>query len=73
VNTPHLHALELGLYHEKQRLAAAKSESERQLRQVWVNQRQKEIDGERKFLGLSPVDSTVALTDDELLAALGSK
>ena len=64
----HLHALEVRLSHERERLAKAKTVKERELRQVWVNQCEKEIAGEYTFLGIAPED--IAMTDDELLAAL---
>jgi hypothetical protein len=51
------------------RLAAATSEKERQLRTVWVQQIEREIAGERKFLGLPPMPE-IELSDDELLAEL---
>jgi hypothetical protein len=65
----HLHALELGLSHERQRLASAKNDNERKLRQVWVKQYEKQIVDERERLGLPP-DVPENLSDEELLAAL---
>lgn len=65
----HLSALQLSLSHERVRLAAAKTEGERQLRSVWVAQYEHEIFCERRFLGL-PDDESAEMTDDELLAAL---
>jgi hypothetical protein len=68
-DTSHLNALELGLSHERDRLAKAKTESERTMRAVWVAQREKEIAQEKAFLGIA--DETLPdLSDDELLAAL---
>lgn len=57
----HLDALNLRLSNERARLAAAKSEGERALRNVWIAQLEKEVEGEIQFLG----------TDDDLLAELG--
>lgn len=58
----HLHALELHLSHERVRLFAAKSDGERKLRAIWVEQLQREIDAEYKFLGIAPEE----LSDDDL-------
>jgi len=65
----HLHALELGLSHEYARLRRARTPHERELRTVWIAQREREIAGERRFLGLPEV-ADVPMTDDELLAEL---
>jgi hypothetical protein len=65
----HLHALELMLHNERERLARSKTESERALRAVWVRQTEKEIAAEYAFLGKEqpkPFDGD----DDALLAAL---
>jgi len=70
MNTTHLNALELRLSHERTYLAQAKTQNERALRQVWITQIEKEIDGERKFLGLS--GELPEISDDELLAELGA-
>jgi hypothetical protein len=69
VNTSHLNALELRLSHERNYLAKAKTDKERALRKVWIAQIEKEIAGERKFLGKKK-DPDVDMSDDELLAAL---
>lgn len=68
-NFTHLDALYLGLSHEKTRLAAAKTDNERELRQVWVAGIEKQIADEYKFLGLG-LPEECDLTDDELLAEL---
>lgn len=65
----HLHALEFGLSSERQRLAAARSDRERELRAVWIAQREREIRREREFLGLTE-DPLPEMTDDELLSSL---
>ena len=68
----HLHALELRLSNEKIRLVNAKSPSEVNHRQVFVDQIAREIVGERKFLNLPVVDAPI-LSDDDLLDALGEE
>lgn len=65
----HLAALETRLSHERGYLAAAKTAGERALRSVWIAQIEKEIAGEKKFLGIDDAD-LLDMTDDELLAAL---
>ena len=60
----HLVALMNNLSNEKVRLNNAKTENEKQLRQVWVNQLEKEIAGEIGFLEKNNI------SDDELLAEL---
>jgi hypothetical protein len=62
----HLDALQTGLAHERERLANAKSDFEREARSVWVKGYEKQIAHEKKFLG---IDDT--MSDDELLEALG--
>jgi hypothetical protein len=69
-DTAHLAALHAGLSHEKARLVAARTLGERGLRAVWVSQCEKQIEAERRFLGLSDDLAGEALTDDELLTAL---
>lgn len=66
----HLNALELGLSNERMRLAEAKTDAERELRAVWIEQREQEIAGEYAFFGLEqPIDEP--MTMDEILAELG--
>lgn len=48
----HLNALNFRLHNEEQRLKQAKTEKERQMRQVWVDGIKKEISAEYKFLGM---------------------
>ena len=67
----HLSALEQCLSREGERLAVAKTENERALRRVWVAQYEKEIAGERAFLGLPPEDDCAQMSLDEILAELG--
>ena len=63
--TAHLNALNLRLSNERARLAEAKSESEKELRKVWIAQIQKEIEREGNFV------QEAEMSDDELLAELG--
>lgn len=58
----HLNALELCLSHERAREPNA-------LRAVWIAKIEREIAGERAFLGLPAVVAS-DLTDDELFAEL---
>ncbi|NYT42328.1 hypothetical protein HZY97_16265 [Sphingomonas sp. R-74633] len=69
-NRSHLNALEEGLVRERARLADASTEGERETRRVWVAQREREIAGERKYLGLPEADHLDDLSDDDLLAEL---
>lgn len=71
VDTTHLGALLLKLSHERERLNRAKSEKERELRSVWVQQAEKEIAGELKLLGLPPdYCEPKELSLDEIFAEL---
>ena len=65
----HLDALSLRLSHEREYLAAAKTDGERDLRKVWISQIEKEISAEYKHLGLHPAYK-VEMTNEELLAEL---
>lgn len=69
MNTSHLNALQVRLSHERDYLARAKTQSERELRKVWIAQIEKEIIGEMKFLGINETQ-TEELSDEELLKAL---
>jgi hypothetical protein len=62
----HLHAIEMRLRRETERLQAATTVAERQFRAQVVASCEKEIADEREFLGL---DETT-MSDEELLAAL---
>lgn len=67
----HLDTLNVSLSHERERVALAKSGGERTLREVRVQQIEKEITHERVFLGL-PGDTKIEfISDDDLLAELG--
>lgn len=70
----HLHSLELRLSNERMRLSEATSQSEKDLRSVWVKQLEKEIQGEIEFLasrGITVQKATIKDFDvDELLKEL---
>lgn len=68
IDKSHLHALELRLSNERARLANSTTENESKWRQILVAGIEKEIAGEKKFLGIS--ESTNEITDDELLNEL---
>lgn len=65
----HLNALELRLSKERNYLAMAKSEGERELRRVWISQIENEIAAEIAFLNKKAAPE-VDMSDDELLAEL---
>jgi len=67
-DTNHLVCLHESLHREKARIALAKSETERRLRTVWAEQKQREIEAEMRFLGMS--SEPINLSDDELLREL---
>jgi len=67
----HLHALMDGLSRKRQSLSNAKTPREREIRQVHVNQAEREIAGERKFLGLPPEEVLPEMSIDDLATALG--
>lgn len=61
----HLESIELRRSNERMRLISAKTNSERELRAVWVDQLEKEIAGERQFVAAE-------IDDDALLAELSA-
>ena len=65
----HIDVLNLLLSHERVMLAKSKTESEKALRKVWVKQLEKEIEAEQRFLSNEILSD--ALSDDDLLSALG--
>ena len=67
-DTNHLVWLHESLHREKARIALAKSETERRVRTVWAEQKQREIEAEMRFLGIS--SEPINLSDDELLREL---
>jgi hypothetical protein len=69
MTTDHLDALRLRLSHEREYLAAAKTDNERQLRNVWIDQIEREIADELILLGHHDIDD-LDMSDDELLAEL---
>lgn len=71
IDRSHLNALETHLSHERTRLANAKSEYEKRMRAVWLAQLEKEIAGEKVFLGIEETEEApLNLSDAELLAQL---
>ncbi len=68
MNLEHLDALRSRLARERERLALSKTPHESALRQVYVNQCEREIEGEMRFLGLASVSNSIS--DDDLLAEL---
>ncbi len=62
----HLDALNANLRHEKIRLSSANTDKEIETRRVWVAQLEKEVKGERSFLGLLDC----GLSNKDLLAQL---
>jgi hypothetical protein len=70
-DTTHLTALISRLSSESSALARATKPSEIELRQVWVRQCEKEINGEEAFLGMELTDwNAPEMTDEELMAEL---
>jgi hypothetical protein len=69
MNTDHLAALEIGLSHERARLAKATKVGEIELRKIWVAQAEREIAAERAFLGLPDV-AKCEISDDDLMRQL---
>ena len=65
----HMNALLLGLSNERARLEEETTEQGRKLRTVWVKQIEKEIEGEREFLGLDK-EKEFEGSDEELLSEL---
>lgn len=71
MDTSHLIALSEGLAHERQRLSTAKTPQERELRTVWVAQREREVADEMRRLGMSTTVDEEMSADDlarELMA-----
>lgn len=69
----HLAALRVRLSNERQRHSDATGQ-ERELRAVWIQQVEREIEAEKRFLGIEeseeiPAD-VAAMNDDELLTEL---
>lgn len=65
----HLDAIQLRLSHEREYLANAKTEREREMRRVWIAGIERELAAEYRFLGLQP-PTMDEIMDDELLAEL---
>lgn len=72
-DSSHLVALEIGRAHEAARLARATCPHEVAHRTVWLGQYDREIAGERAFLGMAPEPAPLPpMSDDELLAELAA-
>lgn len=71
-DTSHLVALETRLAHERARQALAITPAEKEARAVLVAQIEREIEGERAYLGLAVVAYLPPMSDDELLAELAA-
>ncbi len=70
-DTTHLTALLTRLSNENAYFAKAKTETEVELRKVWISQIEKEVEAEYKFLGLEPIESEIEeMSDDDILAEL---
>ncbi len=65
----HLDAIQLRLSNERVRLSNAKTDAERELRQVWANQTERELVAEYAFLGIEQ-PSITDISADNLLAEL---
>lgn len=70
IDRSHLDALQVGLSHERIRLANAKTPLERELRTIWVQQYERQIADEYVFLGIEPPPPVEEMTADEMLAEL---
>lgn len=66
----HLNALEFRLSNERVRIAESKTDKEREMRTVWVKGIEKEIEQEKKFLGIVGVPELNVMNDDDLLSEL---
>ena len=67
----HLDAIQSRLCREQARLAAAKTENEKNFRIREIASCETEIAAEYKFLGIAPLSmDEILMSDDELLAAL---
>lgn len=70
IDFSHLNAIQARIFHEEQRLAAAKTERERAFRRHEIMMAKREEAAEYKFLGIVPAADTDEMTADELLAEL---
>lgn len=68
----HLDALYVRLSHESSRLDAAKTDQEREIRGIWVKGIKKEIESEKKFLGITDSQTNPPQSDNDLLKLLYS-
>lgn len=68
--TSHFDALNVRLSHERSYLVEAKTEQEKELRKVWITQIEKEIEVEKKFLGINDIGTNESNSDEDLLSEL---
>lgn len=74
IDTSHLIALQERLSRANDRLAKAKTDSERNFRQMESDQAKREVDGELNFLGMPPLSAELSdISDDDLFAALNEQ
>ncbi len=71
-DSSHLVELEAGLARERDRLRGAATDAERTAREVKVAQAEREVAGEREFLGFPPEQQLPEMSDDELAADLAA-
>jgi hypothetical protein len=70
VDLTHLNELQRLQRAEQDRLSRAANDSEKSIRTVWVDQLQKEVDSEMRFLGIEPLPAEKILSDDEVMSEL---
>jgi hypothetical protein len=70
IDLSHLHALEFRLSNERVRLVEAKTKKEIEMRTAWVAGIEKEIENEKKFLGIDGIEEMNEISDDDLLGEL---
>lgn len=66
----HLSAISMRLFNEKQRLSVSVKEKDVKFREMMVEQAEKELAQERKFLGLPAESLDIEIDEDDLLAEL---
>lgn len=71
MSTDHLTALHFRLTNEKHRLEIATTNTEKEIRRVWIAQIEKEIEKELDFLGMTANNELPEMTDEEILKELG--
>lgn len=69
-DTSHLVALHESLSRERSRLESSTTQKERDFRTHCISVKQREIDAEYEFLGMTPGSELAKISDDDLLAEL---